>query len=128
MNNTFFDHLITKVYEKSPDDQWIISELARKMTPNIFKQLTGFDLKKLDWYLQIKYSETNLTRDRHYLIYLTPDELYAMNNSEFVLDLIGFMRSTGLAAGDLGRISSWSVVNRGGKDQAVLVDYGYTGA
>jgi hypothetical protein len=126
MSDKYYEGIVTKVYEIDDNDEWVVSELAGKMTPNLFKELTGISLSKLDWYLQIKWGESEHTRERHYLVYMTPEELQQINESNLVKHLVSLMKDHNLLPGDLGRISSWGVVNREGKKRAVLVDYGHS--
>lgn len=126
MKDTYYEDITTIVYEIDDNNQWIVSEMAGKMTPNIFKKLTGISLPKLDWYLQVKWGEGDNTRERHYLAYITPEELKQLRNSDFVKSIVSLMEDYNLLPGDLGRISSWGIVNRNGKAKAVLVDYGHS--
>lgn len=126
----FFSDIRTNVLDYDREnDLWIVSELATKITPAIFKQYTGFDLKKIDSYINLEYSKYNgkKIKDQDYLTFLTPQEKDDMDNSEFIELLRQFMLNNGLSAGDLGRISSWGLVDRNGYKRVVLTDYGFKG-
>jgi hypothetical protein len=95
----------------------------------MFKEYTGFDLNKLDKYLNLRHAENNGGKitDRDYFTFIKPEEKEKMDDDDFVGTLVAFMFNNGLAAGDLGRISSWGLVNRNGHEQVVLTDYGFKG-
>jgi hypothetical protein len=126
-NEWYFDNIITKIYETTEDNQWVISEFAKKLTPNRFKELTDIDFKKFDQYLQLKYGQNNgrTVNDKDYLRFMTPEEIELFGKSEFVNSVLEFMFSSGSPAGDFGRLSSYGEVRRiDGEDRVVLVDYG----
>jgi hypothetical protein len=129
-SDNHFSEIRTNVldYDKT-NYEWIVSEIATKITPFMFKEYTGFALKKVDGYLNLKYAENEGSKitDDDYYRYMTPTEKEIMDNSDFIMKIVEFMHNNGLAAGDLGRISSWGVVKRDHDERVVLIDYGFTG-
>ena len=129
-NQTYFSEVRTNVLDYDHEnDLWVISEIATKITPEIFKQYTGFDFDKFDKYINLKYGENNGKKitDKHYLTFLTPDEKEKMGKDDFIEEVKLFMFNNNLDPSDVGRISSWGLVDRDGHKQVVLTDYGYTG-
>jgi len=130
-NHDYFSEVRTNVLDyDNENDIWIISEIATKITPFMFKEYTGFDLKQLDAYLNLRHAEHNGSKitNNDFFRYMTPEEKDRMDNDDFVGTVVAFMYNNDLAAGDLGRISSWGLVKRNGHEQVVLTDYGFKGS
>lgn len=123
-----FENVRTNVIDRDDDgDLWIISEMAKKITPFMFKEYTGVAFNIFSEYVIYRYYRNRKIRS-HYLEYTSPEIVDFLNNNEFVEEVVTFMFNNNLAAGDITRISSWGVVNRNGTEQVVLTDYGFTGS
>lgn len=125
----YFDEVRTNVIDYDHvNDLWIISEIAKKITPAIFKQYTGFNLDLVDKYLNLRSAQNHGKKinDSDFLRYMSENELNRLHDDDFIGKIVEFMFNNGLEPGDLGRISSWGLVNRNGVEQLVLTDYGYT--
>ncbi|MFW5847546.1 MAG: GNAT family N-acetyltransferase [bacterium] len=110
--------IITKVYDSHPDNLWIESEHAKKISPSRFKQLLGFSVEHLGDWLRNQTSR--------YSTHIPDDVKEVINESEWANDLLSLVMSFSVESGDLGRISSFGEVNRGGEPQVVVTDYGLT--
>lgn len=96
-------------------------ELAKKLTPTRFKQLTGCDIRQLELYLRNRESEIKSNRS----IFSMDDKIREYyNENEFASDIVDFMIAYDMPAGDLGRLSSYGEVNRQGHPTVVVTDYG----
>ena len=129
-NNNYFNEIRTNVFDYDVhNDMWIISEMAKKITPSIFKLYTNIEFRKLGYYVNLKYAENNGKKitNNNWLSFMSLEEKNQMDNNKFVSKILEFMLNNGLGAGDISRISSWGIVNREGNEIVVLVDYGYTG-
>jgi hypothetical protein len=128
-NHDYFSEIRTNVIDYDhEDDLWVISEIATKITPAIFKQHTGFNLNMVDKYLNLRSAQNNGAKitNRDFLRFMNQKELDSLDDDDFIGKVVEFMFNNGLEPGDLGRISSWGMVNRNGVEQIVLTDYGYT--
>lgn len=118
--------ILAKIFSFDRDSLWIEMELARKAKLSDFKKIFNINLEELDTYLTIKYDEH---RKKEYPFHLDPnakDILKKLDKIEEMSELVDFMHDSLSPVGDLGRLSSWGVVNRNGKEVLVLVDYGLT--
>lgn len=128
-NHDYFSEVRTNVIDYDHEnDLWIISEIATKITPTIFKEYTGFDLKTFDHYINLRYAQENGSKitDKHFLTFMSQEEYKRIQTNDFIQQIVEFMFNNGLLPSDLGRISSWGMVNRNSVKQIVLTDYGYT--
>jgi len=116
--------IVTRTFDKDDKDFWIEAELAKKLKPTRFKQLTGVSIEETSRY-------TNFYHNRHkghrqIFGQPKPEELEKWDNNEFLQDVVSLMADYDMPAGDLGRLSSYGEVVRDGKPKVVLVDYGLT--
>ena len=49
-----------------------------------------------------------------------------LDENEFVSAIVDFMANIDAPAGDFGRLNSYGIVQRGGQDDIVLIDFGLT--
>lgn len=113
-----YSDVVAQVFASDDNDYWIEMELARKTTPNRFKELTGFDFKKYGEMLRfvldgISYGQ----KPSQELVDAFYDHPFAGEITQMSQDLT-------MVSGDLIRISGYGEVNRNGKPTVVLVDYG----
>ena len=118
----YLKNLVAEVTNASDDGTWIVAELARKVTPNQFKALTGVDIKILDRYL--RWYADKFIKSTKYPTSIDPSLEDLSEQNEFVNEMIDYILNYGVPVGDLGRISSYGVINRGEGDRIVLIDYG----
>jgi hypothetical protein len=55
-----------------------------------------------------------------------PENMDEMWDNEFVYEMLSFMSNYDIPVGDLGRLSTYGLVNRDGSDTIVMIDYGLT--
>jgi hypothetical protein len=115
--------IVAKVFESDENNLWVEMELAKKVTPNIFKSVVGVSF---DEYVNaMKYSYfTNIKPSRYPTA--KPDNMDEMWDNEFVYEMLSFMGNYDIPVGDLGRLSTYGLVNRDGHDTIVMIDYGLT--
>lgn len=120
------EEIATQIFDIEDHSLWVESEFATKVTPNAFKQyIDGVDFKNFAHYLQYKIFE-NQGKTR-YMSAPSPEISEKLDNNEFTQNLINTALEMDLVAGDLTRISSYGIVNRGGENHLVLTDSGATG-
>ena len=113
--------IVAKVFETDEDDYWIEMELAKKISPKSFKQITGVDIKQLEYYLY--YEKSNYTQSMG----LTEEEIEHMYNNEFVSELMEFIHENSMIyPGDFAKLSTYGEVIREGTPSIVLIDFGLT--
>jgi hypothetical protein len=104
-------------------------ELAKKLTPNRFKQLTGMSLNEVQDMLRVMETLNNSSR-RKYLKQEQLKELHdefsqKVNDNEFLNSLTDMIMNFGMKyPGDFGRVNSYGEVLREGVPTVVLVDFG----
>ncbi len=110
-----YGDLVTKVLDSDNHDVWVIAEKATRCSPSEFKKFTGVDIKNLGYYLRKKLEP------RQRSMFAIQDEP-ALDENEFVQELLCMMADYSMPAGDIQRIASWGKV----RDRVVLIDYGLT--
>lgn len=123
--DNYFSTIVANVYDCHGDDQWIVSEYAKKVSPNRFRELTGADIKNVGSYLR-NFQEENKGRNGRPMFHIDPAVKEQMDENDFVRQLTEMMQSYALEAGDLGRLASYGEVSRNGQPDIVVSDYGLT--
>jgi hypothetical protein len=100
-------------------------ELAQKVTPNIFKQVTGVNFKNFSAAITHHY-RNNVKPDKQGYMYPKPDNMDDLWENEFTYGILDFIGNYEIPAGDLARLSSYGLVKRDGQDAIVIIDYGLT--
>lgn len=95
---------------------WIEMEVARKLTPKKFFEITGL---KWDVFVKAQYQlkRQNYGQGGNEV----PDELW---ENEFFYEFANDVANYDLTS-DLNRLSQWGVVDRDGNECVVMVDYGF---
>jgi hypothetical protein len=119
--------ILARTFDYADDNTWVEMELARRVTPKIFKQITGFEWSDFGKAMEKQYYRANPEKDRLGIAdrKVIPDELdQQMWEDEFVYAMLNLMANYDIPVGDLLRTSSYGLVNRDGQDAIVLIDYG----
>jgi mRNA-degrading endonuclease RelE of RelBE toxin-antitoxin system len=121
-----FSMIVAEVYDYDPNFLWLEMELARKLTQNLFKKITGFSFKEFSDAIGYQYAIANPRkswgRPRQ------PDNFDQMTEHHFignVIDIVG--NYADMIIGDMQRLNSYGIVKRNGMDDVVMIDYGITG-
>lgn len=128
-NSNYHDikDITARVFAYDNNDLWIEMELARKVTLQIFKQVTGFSFEDYCTALNNYSVDVNPQKNRN--IRKKPLEqniVDAMWEDEFVYDIFTFIGGYDLPVGDLCKLNSYGLVKRNGVDTIVMIDYGIT--
>lgn len=121
-NDYLLDGIVARIFEYDENNLWVEMELARKVTPKSFEQITGLNFKEFGdclHYFELDQTNTRIKPSK-------PKSYENMWENEFgmlIFDLIG---SYGIPSGDMSRISSYGIVSRDEEDNVVLIDYGLT--
>lgn len=114
---------VAKVFEVGDGGAWIEMEKAEKATPKVFKQLAGVDLKTFEQV--VRYYDMDMKGENQYMARPANYDDLVSGDNELINDVLGMMADYNMPGGDIGRISSWGVVNRG-KPTLVMIDFGLT--
>jgi len=121
--------IVAKIFNTNEDHFWVEMELAKKLTPNRFKQLTGISLNEVQDMLRVMETLNNSSRRK----YLKPEQLKQLhdefsqkvNDNQFLTSLTDMIMNFGMKyPGDFGRVNSYGEVLRDGVPIVVLVDFG----
>ena len=115
--------IVAKVFESDENNLWVEMELAKKVTPNIFKNVVGVSFDEYTNAMKYNYF-TNIKPNRYPTA--KPENMDEMWDNEFVYEMLSFMGNYDIPVGDLGRLSTYGLVNRDGSDTIVMIDYGLT--
>lgn len=102
---------------------WVEMELARKVTPNIFKQVTGYSFENFCDLLSIYNDAVNPSKYKH-SHRLPEDFIQDSWEDEFIYSVYQYLGNYDVPVGDLLKLSSYGLVKRNGVDTVVLIDYG----
>lgn len=117
--------ITAKVFASDDRNLWVEMELARKVTPPIFKQITGFNWDDFKNAMEKHYYRVNPQQAPMWFRDSETTELeQEMWEDEFCYDMLSFMGNYDVPVGDLIRLSTYGVVNRNGSDRIVMIDYG----
>ncbi len=107
--------VLARVFDVDYDDMWIEMELAKKISPKRFNQLTGTSPEEVaDWLECQRYGGRKCS---------TTGKL---EENDFAMDLQNFTGDYQYPVpGDFGRISTYGEVLRDGKPTVVVIDFGF---
>lgn len=119
---------IAKVYDFDEENNTFLEmELAKKLTPNRFKQLLGFTTQDVWDYLYNLKIQYNLKGRSKYDKVKEIKNIEVLEESNFIEELRDVVLSYDMVVpGDFGRISSYGEVLREGTPQVVIIDFGLT--
>lgn len=116
---------IAEVKDYDSDDYlYIEAERARKMTESDWKRLTGWNFE--DWANTLHNFMTKIRGGTERMKRPVPPDFKEIEESELFNNIVTMLADFDMPTGDVGKISSWGIVNRDGKEVPVLVDYGLT--
>src|ERR1035437_429968 len=118
----YIANIVTEVFESADDDNWLISEKAKKVNENRIKQLTGIpSLLGLYYYLRA-FAEENKGKRSSFGIAADIKEI--LDENEFAQELKELIANYNQSAGDMSRPSTYGEVLHDGQPTIVLTDYG----
>jgi hypothetical protein len=122
-NDSYFGGILAKTLDSHPDGLWVEMELARKVKKGDFKTLAGFNFDDLNTYLR---NAEQQMKGRRPMFSIDQNVQEAMEQNEFVVELVDLMNSMDAPAGDMTKLNSYGIVKRNGHDTIVLIDFGLT--
>lgn len=116
-------HVLARVFAYDQNNLWSEMELARKVTPNIFKSVTGFSFQDYCTAIHNYGIDVHSTRNIRKMD-IDKNIVAAMWENEFTYGIFDYIGNYTIPVGDLQRLSSYGLVKRNGQDTIVLIDYG----
>lgn len=111
------------IYSYDNDFRWTEMELVKKMNPKDFEKIIGIKFDDYSNFIQNQYLKA-VKGHKNDIFHIDEEKKEELNENEFVGDIINFIVNFQVPAGDLGHTSSYGIVERNGKEDIVLVDYG----
>ncbi len=124
-NDYMWDGLVAEIIESDENALWVEMELARKVTPKIFQEVTGLNFDEYCDSLRYYHSQAT-NRKNMYTPSTKPESYDDMWENEYGYGMLNLVGSYDLPIGDLCRLSTYGVVNRNGQNEIVMIDYGLT--
>lgn len=123
-NERYFSNIIAQTYDSDDNALWVEMELARKVTPTMFKKIVGIDIYTFGKYIRYQVDRNRGKKSLYFSV--EPKIIEQLNDNEIAIDTIDFIMNSDSEAGDIGKLSTWGLVHRDGSDSLVIVDYGLT--
>jgi hypothetical protein len=118
-NDSYVNDVVAKIFDHDENNLWVEMELAKKVTPSIFKNIVGVTFEN---YCHIIKYRNSISVDFGFTV-SKPENYNDIWENEFVYNMMDFMVNYELPWGDLCRLSSYGLV---GNNRIVLIDYGLT--
>jgi len=125
-NDYMWDGVTAELFDSDENGLWVEMELARKVTKQIWKNMIGMPLDIFEECCVYMYQQNNQYGFKHKFRIQKPEgfeNLYDIDLTSRILDLVA---NYNLIIGDFGKLSTYGLVNRNGKDEIVIIDYGLT--
>ena len=116
-----YSDVVALVLSSDDNDYWHEMELAKKISPKRFTELTGLGWQEYCWMIRCI-----LGPNKSDYIYGTPtqEQIDTYYEHEFAGQILHMADDLQMPAGDFQRISTYGEILRNGKAMAVLCDYG----
>lgn len=111
--------VLARVFDIDDDYMWLEMELAKKVTPKRFIELTGTNPMMLGQYMVYTLGKSR---------YNIPDDIkQSYGENEWIQDLMTFAGDYDYPVpGDFSKITSYGEVMRDGKPTIVVIDFGFS--
>ena len=103
-NDYYFAAILGETFESDENNLWVEMELARKVTPTIFKKMVGVPIDSFKYYIHNRF---NLEQNKRPYFSIEPDVQEFLDNSELVDSVFELIHGANVLHGDLGRLSTW---------------------
>ncbi len=117
--------ICANTFDRDDKNYFIEMELARKVTPTQFKQVTGYSIEDIQTFLNLEKQRNTESNTR-----ISPEKKEWMKEcyeNEWIQNLTRFIYDYGYPyPGDFGRLSTYGLVNREKGEAIVMVDFGLT--
>jgi hypothetical protein len=119
--------IVAQTFDAHPDDLWIEMELALPVSKNDMKEFFGCTPDELLVYLE-KFYYTHVTPSEHmaHMDYLADNVQKSLDEHDFIHELKHVMEAYVIHPADFCKNNSYGKVQRNGRQEIVLIDYGIT--
>lgn len=118
--------VVAEVFDHDENYLWIEMELAEKLNKGEFKKITGFNFEDFSAAVFNHAIDSGVIKDRRIdKMSVSKDLVEQMWEDEFVYSIFSYMPDYDVPPGDLMKTSSYGIVNRDGRKDVVLIDYGF---
>jgi len=119
-----WDMVVAKLFDYDEYGLWVEMELARKVTTSIWNNIVGIPIDIFRdgtrFMEQQKGSVKTLYRLKE------PERMEELYENDFTSTILDLIANYDVGSGDFGKLSTYGLVNREGKDEIVIIDYGLT--
>jgi len=119
-----WDMVVAKLFDYDEYGLWVEMELARKVTTSIWNNIVGIPIDIFRdgtrFMEQQKGSVKTLYRLKE------PERMEELYENDFTSTILDLIANYDVGSGDFGKLSTYGLVNRDGKDEIVIIDYGLT--
>ena len=117
-----WDMVVAKLFDYDENGLWVEMELARKVTTSIWNNIVGIPI---DIFRDgTRYIEQQKGKTLYRL--KEPERMEELYENDFTSTILDLIANYDVGSGDFGRLSTYGLVNRDGKDEIVIIDYGLT--
>lgn len=113
--------------DKHDAPYWIEMELAKPIGRNykLLEKLLGFSLDELEAFLHLN-NPNQRGRIPFINVDISDERMQELWDDEYASQVVDLVGNIAMEVGDLVRPSSWGIVDRKGKPEPVLIDFGFT--
>lgn len=122
-NDPVIRDIFAHIYSYDDDFRWVEMELVKKMNPKDFERIVGFKFNDYSDFIQNQYLKA-IKGHKSDMFHIDEEKKEILEENEFVGDIIDFIVNFQVPAADLGRTSSYGIVERNDEEKVVLIDYG----
>jgi len=117
-----WDMVVAKLFDHDEDGLWVEMELARKVTTSIWNNIVGIPIDIFRDGTRFMEQQKGKTLYR----LKEPERMEELYENDFTSTILDLIANYDVGSGDFGKLSTYGLVNRDGKDEIVIIDYGLT--
>ena len=117
-----WDMVVAKLFDYDEDGLWVEMELARKVTTSIWNNIVGIPIDIFRDGTRFMEQQKGKTLYR----LKEPERMEELYENDFTSTILDLIANYDVGSGDFGKLSTYGLVNRDGKDEIVIIDYGLT--
>lgn len=124
--------VVAKIFDTDENDLFLEMELARKVSPKLFKQATEVSFEEFQIYLQhVAWrkgdSRSDPLSNASNREVVSPERIEELHENEWLQDFSTFVTSYDYyLPGDFSKLSTYGLVERNSYPWIVIIDFGFT--
>jgi hypothetical protein len=119
-----WDMVVAKLFDYDEDGLWVEMELARKVTTSIWNNIVGIPIDIFRDGTRFMEQQKGSVKTLYRLE--EPERMEELYENDFTSTILDLIANYDVGSGDFGKLSTYGLVNRDGKDEIVIIDYGLT--